>query len=99
MSYAVPRRLLLATALALLVAAALAFAALPAAAAAQGWTCESSALRLKLGPAPAESPVTANQGQPTCQAASAGGNPPASPLPVTGSLLSAATDIQPPTGD
>jgi hypothetical protein len=89
-----PHRTALLAAFVLLLAAAV-----PTSAAAQGWTCESSALRLKLGPAPAEAPVTANAGQPTCRAAAAGGNPPASPLPVSGSLLSATTDIQPATGD
>ena len=81
----------------LVVAAVL--AAPPAPAAAQGWDCEASALSLQLGPAPREEPVTANTGQPACAPAAAGGNPPASPLPVTGSLLSATTDLQPPAGD
>src|SRR5205814_1559126 len=44
-------------------------------------------------------PITANKDQPACADAEAGSNPPPSPLPVTGSLLSATTSLQPPTGD
>src|SRR5215207_5968424 len=79
--------------------AALLLAAPAAPASAQGWDCEASALSLQLGPSPREEPITANAGQPACAPAAAGGNPPASPLPVTGSLLSATTDLQPPAGD
>jgi hypothetical protein len=71
---------------------------LPASASAQGFTCEASALAVTLGPSPRTEPVTANQGADTCKKASAGGTAPASPLPVTGSLLSASTDLQPATG-
>jgi len=72
--------------------------ALPASASAQGYTCEASALAVTLGPSPRTEPVTANKGEPGCKKASAGGSFPASPLPITGSLLSATTDLQPPTG-
>jgi hypothetical protein len=72
--------------------------ALPASASAQGFTCEASALAATLGPSPRTEPVTANKGASTCKAASAGGAAPASPLPITGSLFSASTDLQPATG-
>ncbi len=72
--------------------------AVPATASAQGWTCDSSALAATVGPSPRIEPITANNGQSTCKADLAGGNAPASPLPLTGSLLSATTDLQPPTG-
>jgi len=75
--------------------------AVPATASAQGYTCEASALGATLGPSPRIEPITANKtqpAQPACKAAAAGGNMPASPLPITGSLLSATTDLQPPTG-
>jgi hypothetical protein len=98
MPHAAPRRATVAG-LALVLTALSVLAAGAAPAAAQGWSCEASAIGLRLGPSPREDPVTANQGQPTCQAAAAGGNPPASPLPVTGSLLSATTDLQPRSGD
>jgi hypothetical protein len=75
------------------------FAAAPASADAAGWSCEASALGFTIGASPRQEPITANQGAATCAKAEAGGNPPASPLPVTGSLLSATTDLQPPTGD
>ena len=97
MSYPGPRRATtVAVALCLLGTALL--AAIPASASAQGYTCEASALAATLGPSPRTEPITANKGEPTCKAAAAGGNPPASPLPITGSLLSATTDLQPPTG-
>jgi hypothetical protein len=96
MPYPLPRR---AIAPALLLLALSALAARPAPAAAAGYTCEASALGATLGPSPRIEPITANKGEPTCKAAAAGGNPPASPLPITGSLLSATTDIQPPSGD
>jgi hypothetical protein len=73
-------------------------AAVPATASAQGWACESSALAATLGPSPRIEPITANKDQDTCKADAAGGNAPASPLPVTGSLLSATTGLLPPTG-
>jgi len=72
--------------------------ALPASASAQGYTCEASAFAVTLGPSPRTEPVTANKGEPGCKEATAGGNFPASPLPITGSLLSATTGLQPPTG-
>src|SRR5688572_1755253 len=72
--------------------------ALPATASAQGWACESSALAVTLGPSPKTEPVTANRGAPACKAAQAGGNFPATPLPVTGTLLSATTGLEPATG-
>ena len=72
--------------------------ALPASASAQGYTCEASAFAVTLGPSPRTEPITANKGEPTCKEASAGANAPASPLPVTGSLLSATTALEPPTG-
>ena len=73
-------------------------AAVPAPARAQGYTCEASALAATLGPSPRTEPITANQREPDCKADSAGGNLPATPLPITGSLLSATTDLQPPAG-
>ena len=72
----------------------------PATAAAQGgYTCEASAFAATIGPAPRQEPITANKGQPTCQTASAGGNAPASPLPITGSALSATTSLEGPASD
>jgi hypothetical protein len=94
MSYPGTRRASLPVALCVLAV----LAAAPSTASAQGWTCEASALGATLGPSPRIEPITANKSQPACKAASAGGNPPASPLPITGSLLSATTDLQPPTG-
>jgi hypothetical protein len=76
----------------------LAVLAVPSSAAAQGFTCESSALAVTLGPSPKTEPVTANRGAPACKAAQAGGNFPATPLPVTGTLLSATTGLEPATG-
>jgi hypothetical protein len=99
MSYFGPRPAPLPVALCLLALGLL--AAAPAPASAQGFTCEASALAATLGPSPRTEPVTANKtppAQPACKAAAAGGNAPASPLPLTGSLLSATTDLQPPTG-
>ena len=72
-------------------------AAAPAPASAQGFTCEASALAVTLGPSPKTEPVTANRGA-ACKAAQAGGNFPATPLPVTGTLLSATTSLEPATG-
>jgi hypothetical protein len=96
MPFSGPRRAPLAVALCL---GALAPApALPSTASAQGFTCEASALAATVGPAPRIEPVTANTNQSTCRAASAGGSAPASPLPLSGSLLSATTDLQPPSG-
>ena len=72
--------------------------AAPRSASAQGLTCESSALAVTLGPSPKTEPVTANRRAPACKAAQAGGNFPATPLPVTGTLLSATTGLEPATG-
>jgi hypothetical protein len=69
--------------------------AVPAAASAQGFTCEASAVAATLGPSPRIEPVTANKDGGGCKADSAGGTAPASPLPITGSLFSASTDLQP----
>ena len=82
-----------------LAAASLLLAAFSSSAQAQGFTCESSALAATIGPGPKVEPITANRGESTCKAAQAGGNFPATPLPVTGSLLSATTGIEPATGD
>ena len=90
-----PRRAASLLTLPLLLAALL---ALPASASAQGYTCEASAFAVTLGPSPRTEPVTANKGESACKADSAGANAPASPLPVTGSLLSATTALEPPTG-
>ena len=84
--------------LAALCLIALALALVPSTASAQGYTCEASALAATLGPSPRTEPVTANKGGGPCKADSAGGNAPASPLPLTGSLLSATTGLEPPTG-
>src|SRR4051794_1217028 len=91
-----PRRAPALLALPLLLGALL--LALPAAASAQGFTCESSALAVTLGPGPKSEPVTANRDESTCKTAQAGGNFSATPLPVTGTLLSATTGIEPATG-
>ena len=90
-----PRRAASLLTLPLLLAALL---ALPASASAQGYTCEASAFAVTLGPSPRTEPVTANKGESACKADSAGGNAPASPLPITGSLLSATTALEPPAG-
>ena len=90
-----PRRAASLLTLPLLLAALL---VLPASASAQGYTCEASAFAVTLGPSPRTEPITANKSESACKAASAGANAPASPLPITGSLLSATTDLQPPTG-
>jgi hypothetical protein len=63
------------------------------------YTCEASALSATVGPAPKQEPITANAGQPACQNASAGGAFPASPLPLSGSLLSASTTLEGPATD
>ena len=98
MSYPASRRAAPAAVVLCLLGLALLAAAVPAPASAQGYTCEASALAATLGPSPRTEPVTANKGETTCKADSDGGNMPASPLPITGSLLSATTDLQPPTG-
>ena len=81
-----------------LAVAAFFLAASASSASAQGWSCDSSALAVTLGPGPKTEPVTANRGASTCKAAQAGGTAPASPLPGTGSLLAATTALQPPSG-
>jgi hypothetical protein len=95
MLHAGPRRAL---APLLTVTAFLAVLAGPSPASAQGFSCESSALAVTLGPGPKTEPITANRGEPACTAAQAGGNFPATPLPVTGTLLSATTSLEPATG-
>jgi len=95
MPHAVPRR---ATPPLFALILLIAFLASTAPAFAQGWTCESSAVAATLGPSPRIEPITANKDASSCKVESAGGNAPASPLPITGSLLSATTDLQPPTG-
>ncbi|MEA2324032.1 MAG: hypothetical protein QOD81_3882 [Solirubrobacteraceae bacterium] len=62
------------------------------------WNCEASALRASLSSAPAVEPVTANRGQASCAPARAGGASALGglPAPVTGSIVGAATDLQPP---
>jgi hypothetical protein len=80
----------------------LAILALPSASASAqpgGYTCEASAVSATIGPAPEQQPITANRGRPACQNASAGGSFPASPLPVSGSLLSATTMLEGPADD
>jgi hypothetical protein len=98
MSFSGPSRAPLSLAALCLLGLAL-LAARPAPASAAGYTCEASALAATIGPSPRIEPITANKGESTCKTAQAGGNLPASPLPVTGSLLSATTEIQPPSGD
>jgi hypothetical protein len=95
MPHAVPRR---ATPPLIALILLIAFLASTAPAFAQGFTCESSALAVTLGPSPKTEPVTANRGEAACKAAQAGGNFPATPLPVTGTLLSATTGLEPATG-
>jgi hypothetical protein len=82
------RKLLLTTAA---VAGAL---AAPAVAPAAGWNCSANAL---LGQ-PVGTPVTANVGATTCQAASAGGNLPALPIPLQANVMSARTALDGPAG-
>ena len=85
------------TSLAVAVASAL-LAVSATSASAQGFTCESSALAVTLGPGPKTEPATANRGASTCRTVQAGGTFPATPLPVTGTLLSATTNLWPATG-
>ena len=101
MSYRSPSRAATTAAAALILAAALLalLAARPATAAAQGYSCEASAFAATIGPAPRQEPITANKGQPGCQTAAAGGNAPPSPLPITGSALSATTTLEGPADD
>ena len=95
MPHAVPRR---ATPPLFALILLIAFLTSTAPAFAQGFTCESSALAVTLGPSPKTEPVTANRDEPACKAAQAGGNFPPTPLPVTGTLLSATTGLEPATG-
>ena len=75
-----------------LLAAALAALLAPAGAAAAPWTCEASALRGALGPAPPVEPITANKDAAACVTQAAGGNPPAGlPGGATGGVLFART--------
>ena len=75
-----------------LLAAALPALLAPAGAGAAPWTCEASALRGALGPAPPVEPITANKDAASCVTQSAGGNPPAGlPGGATGGLLFART--------
>jgi hypothetical protein len=78
----------------LLLTVAATVLALPAAAPAAGWNCSSSAL---LGQ-PVGAPVTANVGATTCQAASAGGDLPALPIPLQAKVISARTTLDGPSG-
>ncbi len=66
--------------------------AVPAAAPTAGWNCSAGAL---LGQ-PTGAPVSANVGAATCNAASAGGNLPALPIPVQASVMSARTTLDGP---
>ena len=73
------------------LAVALAAALLPAPArAASAFTCEASALRGAVLTAPAFEPVTANQGQPVCRNAKAGGADALAGLPLPIALSAAA---------
>ena len=82
-----------------LTLAILAFSSASASAQTEGYSCEASALAPPSAPRPKQEPITANKGQPACQTAQAGGNLPASPLPLTGSLLSATTTLEGPADD
>jgi hypothetical protein len=67
------------------------------------WTCDASAVRLSPATAPAVEPVTANRGQSACLPATADGSGALDPLgalptPTTGTVVGAATDIQPAQG-
>jgi hypothetical protein len=66
----------------------------PAAAPAAGWNCSANAI---LGQ-PVGAPVAANVGAATCQAASAGGNLPALPIPLQANVMSARTTLDGPAG-
>lgn len=76
---------------------AIATLAWPAGAAADGWTCEASALRAQVLTAPAVEPSTANRGATQCRAAvGAGGALPALPIGLSGSGLTASTRLEGP---
>ena len=57
------------------------------------FNCDASALRATIATAPAIEPLTANHGAATCTPQTAGGNLPATPLPVTGGALFARTSF------
>jgi len=80
----------------LVVAAAL-LAAVPAAAQANGWVCEASALRAQVLTAPAIEPATANRGAGDCKQASGGGGvTPALPVGLRATALTASTVLDGP---
>lgn len=69
----------------------------PAAARANGWVCEASALRAQVLTAPAIEPATANRGAGDCkQAAGGGGVTPALPIGVRATALTATTVLDGP---
>jgi hypothetical protein len=69
----------------------------PAAAHANGWVCEASALRAQMFDAPAVEPATANQGANDCKQASGGGGvTPALPVGVRATALTASTALDGP---
>jgi hypothetical protein len=70
-------------------AAAVSLVVMSASASAAGWNCSAAALTGQ----PLGSPVTANVGQATCKAASAGANLPAMPIPIQANVLSARTTL------
>ncbi len=80
-----------------LVVAVVVLAAGPAAAHANGWVCEASALRAQVLDAPAVEPATANQGANDCKpAAGGGGVTPALPVGVRATALTATTALDGP---
>src|SRR4051794_29089548 len=80
-----------------LVAAIAAVAAWPAAAQANGWVCEASALRAQVLTAPAIEPATANRGAGDCKQASGGGGvTPALPVGLRATALTASTVLDGP---
>jgi hypothetical protein len=70
-------------------AAAVSLVVMSASASAAGWNCSAAALTGQ----PVGSPVTANVGQATCKAASAGANLPAMPIPIQANVMSARTTL------
>ena len=73
--------------------------ALPATAAAAGWTCEASAIRATVLTGPPIEPATANAGAGDCHAASGGlATPPSMPIPLSLGVLDAATSLDNPGG-
>jgi hypothetical protein len=65
----------------------------PAPASAASFQCDAGALRLTVATAPAQEPITANRGAPSCAHQEAGGALPTTPLPATGGALYARTDL------